>query len=152
MLPHLIRNAIDHGLEATEDRPNAKSAEGILRLEFNRVSTGEIELTFQDDGVGIDIQNIAQIAIKRNIITTAQGLAMSSHDKLRLILEPRFSSRETISEFSGRGVGLSAVKSIIEDELGGSILITSKPGHGTTFLMHIPLTKKNKDRTQKKVA
>ncbi len=137
-LIHIIRNAIDHGLEANADERLAagKKAEGSITLRAYHKS-GSIVISVSDDGRGINKDRVFQKAIERGIITGDENLTDSQI--FGLIMQPGFSTAETISDLSGRGVGLDVVKTSIE-KLRGKIEIESREGEGTTFSMVLPLT------------
>ncbi|MFA6396041.1 MAG: chemotaxis protein CheA [Sulfurimonas sp.] len=137
-LIHIIRNAIDHGLEAdAQERIRAgKNVEGIITLRAFHKS-GSIVISVSDDGRGINKEKVLQKAIERGIITGDEKL--SDSQVFSLIMQPGFSTVDTISELSGRGVGLDVVKTSIE-KLRGKIEIESKVGEGTTMSMILPLT------------
>lgn len=136
-LLHMVRNAIDHGIEPVEDRLKAgKSREGNLLLSARHVG-GMVEIRLEDDGRGLDAERITRTAIQRGLITSANGL--SDDDIYRLIFEPGFSTAEKITEVSGRGVGMDMVKHGIE-MLKGRIDIITEQGVGTAFVVQLPLT------------
>ena len=135
---HIIRNAIDHGLEANAQERIAagKKVEGTITLRAYHKS-GSIVISVSDDGRGINKEKVLQKAIERGVITGDENLTDSQI--FGLIMQPGFSTAETISDLSGRGVGLDVVKTSIE-KLRGKIEIESKEGEGTTFSMVLPLT------------
>ncbi|MDO9208574.1 MAG: chemotaxis protein CheA [Sulfuricurvum sp.] len=135
---HIIRNAIDHGLESdsTERIRAGKSAEGTVTLRAYHKS-GNIVISVSDDGRGINKEKVLQKAIERGVITGDEHLTDSQI--FGLIMQPGFSTADTISDLSGRGVGLDVVKTSIE-KLRGKIEIDSKEGVGTTLSMVLPLT------------
>ncbi|MFT6605401.1 MAG: two-component system chemotaxis sensor kinase CheA [Halocynthiibacter sp.] len=136
-LTHMIRNAVDHGLESTEDRLAAgKSAEGHVSLSAKHRS-GRIVIEVADDGGGINRPKVRQIAIEKGLIPADAQLTDSDIDSLLFL--PGFSTASEISNLSGRGVGMDVVRSSIQS-LGGRIAITSTPGVGTTFSISLPLT------------
>ncbi len=137
-LIHIIRNAIDHGLESSGDERVSigKSAEGTLTLRAFHKS-GNIVISVSDDGRGINKERVLKKAIERGIVNDGENLTDSQI--FALIMQPGFSTAETISDLSGRGVGLDVVKTSIE-KLRGKIEIDSKEGEGTTFSMILPLT------------
>ncbi len=137
-LIHIIRNAIDHGLEANADeRAKAgKNAEGTITLRAFHKS-GNIVISVSDDGRGINKEKVLQKAIQRGV--TNENESLSDSQIFALIMQPGFSTADTISDLSGRGVGLDVVKTSIE-KLRGKIEIDSKEGSGTTFSMILPLT------------
>ncbi|MDP1784455.1 MAG: chemotaxis protein CheA [Sulfuricurvum sp.] len=137
-LIHIIRNAIDHGLESdnAERVKVGKRAEGTITLRAFHKS-GSIVISVSDDGRGINKEKVFNKAIERGIITGDENLTDSQI--FGLIMQPGFSTADTISDLSGRGVGLDVVKTSIE-KLRGKIEIESKEGQGTTFSMVLPLT------------
>jgi len=136
-LTHMIRNAIDHGLEKPEDRLKAgKPEQGTVRMVAAHRS-GRVVIEVSDDGAGIDRQRVRQKAIEKGIISEDAQLSDAEIDDL--IFAPGFSTAATISDVSGRGVGMDVVRRSIQ-ALGGRITIASKPGHGTTFTLSLPLT------------
>jgi two-component system chemotaxis sensor kinase CheA len=136
-LTHMLRNSIDHGLETPEERRAAgKPEEGVVKLAAMHRS-GRIVIEISDDGKGIDRERVRDIAIKRGLIEADASLSDEEIDNL--IFAPGFSTAATISDVSGRGVGMDVVKRSIQ-ALGGRITIVSKPGVGSTFTMSLPLT------------
>ncbi|MDR9402321.1 MAG: hybrid sensor histidine kinase/response regulator, partial [Halothece sp. Uz-M2-17] len=138
-LMHLIRNAVDHGLETPEEREAmGKSTTGKIGLRaYQTGSNIVIELT--DDGRGLDIQKIKQTAVKRGLYHPEELDAMSSNQLYSLILTPGFSTRSFITEVSGRGVGLDVVQTNVQ-RLKGNIQIESTPGEGCTFKIQLGTT------------
>ena len=138
-LTHIIRNAIDHGIETPSARLAAGKREiGLLAIAA-RQSGNTISIVLSDDGRGLDEERIAAKAVATGLITAAERAAMPRDKILNLIFEPGFSTAETVSNVSGRGVGLDVVRQNLE-KVGGSIKVASAPGHGTLFTMQIPLT------------
>ena len=136
-LTHMIRNAVDHGVERPEVREaNGKSSQGEVKLSAAHRS-GRIVIEVSDDGAGIDRARVKAIAIKKELIPADSVLTDSEIDNLLFL--PGFSTAATISAISGRGVGMDVVKRSIQ-ALGGRISISSRPGHGSTFSMSLPLT------------
>ncbi|HYE43862.1 MAG TPA: chemotaxis protein CheA, partial [Caulobacteraceae bacterium] len=136
-ITHMLRNAIDHGLESPEERIAAgKPAEGVVRLAALHRS-GRIVIEVGDDGKGINRERVRQIAVNKGLIESDAVLSDDEVDNL--IFLPGFSTAEVISNVSGRGVGMDVVKRSIQ-ALGGRISIVSRPGHGSTFTMSLPLT------------
>ncbi len=136
-LTHLIRNAVDHGLETTEERIAAgKSAEGVVRLSAAHQS-GRIVITVADDGRGIDRTRVRAKAVERGIIPADAMLSDEEIDNL--IFAPGFSTAATVSNISGRGVGMDVVRKNVQ-ALGGRIGIQSRMGHGSSFSLSLPLT------------
>ena len=136
-LTHMIRNAVDHGIESPERRIAAgKSPEGTIRLSAEQKGA-RIFVRVSDDGGGIDRARVLNKAIEKGIV--AADAVLSNEEIDQLICAPGFSTAETISNISGRGVGMDVVRSNVE-ALGGRVEITSTPGRGTTFTMVLPLT------------
>jgi two-component system chemotaxis sensor kinase CheA len=136
-LLHLLRNAVDHGIEPPAERTRAgKQARGRIRLEA--VAEGSrVRLRVIDDGRGIETSMIARAAIERGIIDAGARLTMQQ--SLRLIFRPGFSTAASVSNVSGRGVGLDVVEHAVE-QTGGELRVWSEPGGGTTFEMILPTT------------
>jgi two-component system, chemotaxis family, sensor kinase CheA len=138
-ITHIIRNAIDHGMETPEARRAAGKHEiGLISIAA-RQSGNTITLVISDDGRGLDEDRIAAKAIATGLVTPAERAAMPRDKIMNLIFEPGFSTADTVSNVSGRGVGLDVVRQNLE-KVGGSIKVTSQPGHGTQFSLQIPLT------------
>jgi len=138
-LTHLIRNAIDHGIESPSARLAAGKREiGLLSIAA-RQSGNTISIVISDDGRGLDEERIAAKAVATGLITEAERAAMPRDKLLNLIFEPGFSTAETVSNVSGRGVGLDVVRQNLE-KVGGSIAVKSQPGEATLFRLQIPLT------------
>mgnify|MGYP000196221090 CR=1 FL=1 len=136
-LTHLIRNAVDHGIEDAETRLAAgKSAEGTLRLSAEHRS-GRILIRIADDGKGIDRARVLEKAIDKGLVAADAQLSREEIDAL--IFAPGFSTAQTVSNISGRGVGMDVVRQNVK-ELGGRITIESIEGEGTTFTLTLPLT------------
>ncbi|PWV99836.1 two-component system chemotaxis sensor kinase CheA [Hoeflea marina] len=136
-LTHMIRNAVDHGLETPEKRIAAgKNPEGVLRLTAKHRS-GRIVIEIADDGAGINRDRVRQKAIENGLI--AADANPSDEEIDNLIFHPGFSTADKVSDISGRGVGMDVVKRSIQS-LGGRISIVSKPGQGSVFTMSLPLT------------
>ena len=138
-LTHLVRNAIDHGIEAPEVRvARGKPAEGRLSLRAFH-DGGQVNLEISDDGAGIDPAKIGAKALERGLVSAEQLAAMSERDIINMIFLAGFSTAEAITNVSGRGVGMDVVKTNME-RIGGSVEVSAKPGVGTTFKIKIPLT------------
>lgn len=135
-LPHLIRNAIDHGIEDSATRSSRNKNEvASITLMIDVLPDNQIELTFGDDGEGIDPEKIAFLAVSKKLRTETQIKSLSSREKIALVLLPNFSTRDEVTEISGRGIGMGAVHSIIVNEFGGELELHSVLGHGTTVKM-----------------
>jgi two-component system chemotaxis sensor kinase CheA len=138
-LAHLVRNAIDHGLEPAAERIAAgKPEKGQLRLDAYHQGN-QVVIEISDDGRGIDRQRVIQKAIERRILSQEEATRMTEQESLNLIFHPGFSTAEQVTSISGRGVGMDVVKSVL-DRLKGTIQIDTKPGVGTTFYLKVPLT------------
>lgn len=137
-LMHIIRNAVDHGIETPEEREAAgKSRKG--RITFSAESTaGELHLTLSDDGVGLDDVKIRERAREKGLFTRPEE-EYSLQELQELILSPGFTTNEQVTEYSGRGVGLDVVKNVLED-VGGNLYIHSEKGKGTAFTIAVPLS------------
>lgn len=137
-LMHLIRNAVDHGVETVEERRAAgKSERGRVRIAACHVAGG-VSIDISDDGRGLDLDRIRRHAEQRGLIAPSAELSVPEIQSL--IFAPGFSTAEKVTEVSGRGVGMDVVKRVLEG-LGGSIGISSDPGKGTQFSIKLPLTR-----------
>ncbi len=136
-LMHLVRNAIAHGIESPHERMRrGKPATGRIQLSASSAGS-EVTLTVVDDGAGIDVAVIRANAVARGLIAT--GAALTDRQVLDLIFLPGFSTASTVTNVSGRGVGLDAVKRAIQ-EMQGTLEVHTEPGQGTTFSIRVPLT------------
>jgi two-component system chemotaxis sensor kinase CheA len=136
-LTHMIRNAVDHGLETPEERAAAgKPAEGTVKLSAEHRG-GRIVIEVSDNGRGIDRTRVREKAIEKGLISPSTILSDEETDNL--IFKPGFSTASQISDISGRGVGMDVVRRSIQD-LGGRIVINSNPGQGSRFSLTLPLT------------
>jgi len=138
-LIHLIRNALDHGIEKAEvRRQKNKPEKGTLRIAASH-QANQVVLTIEDDGAGIDPEQVKQSAIQKELITPQEAEGMTERELIDLIFHPGFSTAKTVSDISGRGVGMDIVRSQIE-KLNGLIEVETRPGEGTTFTIKLPLT------------
>lgn len=138
-LMHIIRNAADHGIEQAEERLAAgKPAAGAIHLRA-RHEGGQVVIEVADDGRGIDIARVREIAVARGILSSSQADSLSESDALQLLSQPGFSTAAHVTNLSGRGVGMDIVKTHVE-KIGGSVELRSELGAGTTVLLKIPLT------------
>jgi len=138
-LTHMIRNAVDHGVEAPDVRTRlGKKATGTVRLEA-RHEAGQVVVDISDDGAGIDPQRIADSAVRKGLMSAEKVRVMSDKDKQALLFLPGLSTAQVVSDVSGRGVGMDVVKTNL-DRLGGQVEIMSTLGKGTTFRIKLPLT------------
>jgi two-component system chemotaxis sensor kinase CheA len=138
-LTHMIRNSVDHGVETPAERKEAGKKETGRVLMRAYHEAGQINIEIIDDGKGIDGDVLAYKAIEKGLLTEEQVEAMSEKDRVNLIFLPGFSTAKTISDVSGRGVGMDVVKSNL-DSLGGVVDVQSVVGEGTTFRIKLPLT------------
>jgi two-component system, chemotaxis family, sensor kinase CheA len=136
---HLIRNAVDHGVETpAERRANGKPEKSEVRLEA-RQEGDHIVLVVADDGRGMNAERLRAKAVEKGLITDEEANTMDERQSLNLVFLPGFSTKDVASDVSGRGVGMDVVKTNIQ-KLNGSIDIRSNPGKGTTFVISLPLT------------
>jgi two-component system chemotaxis sensor kinase CheA len=138
-LVHMIRNSVDHGLEPPGEREQAgKPRAGTVRLAAAHRGNSVV-ITVADDGRGIHAERIRQKAVARRLVSADEARRLSDRDLINLIWHPGFSTAESVTDVSGRGVGMDIVKSRIEG-LNGSVDVRTSPGQGTTFLIRLPLT------------
>jgi two-component system chemotaxis sensor kinase CheA len=136
---HLVRNAVDHGIEAPEVREaNGKPREGTIRLNAYHQGN-QVIIEIVDDGAGIDKNVVLAKAIRKGYVSAEDAGTMSDSDALSYIFQSGLSTRDAATEFSGRGVGMDVVKAVME-RLKGSITVSSTPGAGTTMRLRVPLT------------
>ncbi|MCX6657130.1 MAG: chemotaxis protein CheA [Euryarchaeota archaeon] len=136
---HLLRNCVDHGIETTDERVHAgKKAKGLIRIVASK-QQDHVLIEVSDDGKGIDYDLIRKAAVKKGVMSQGQADAASGRELLDLLFNPGFSTKSQVTEVSGRGVGLDVVKRAVE-ELGGSVMVTSSKGAGTTFSLWLPFT------------
>ncbi|GAB6555694.1 MULTISPECIES: chemotaxis protein CheA [Bacillus] len=138
-LVHLIRNAIDHGVETVEQRRDAgKNETGTIKLEAFH-SGNHVVIQITDDGNGIHKGKVLEKAIKNGVVTESEANKLTDREVFDLIFQPGFSTAEVVSDLSGRGVGLDVVKHTIHS-LGGHLIIDSEEGKGSIFRIELPLT------------
>jgi len=138
-LNHLLRNAVDHGMEESAERLAAgKPARGVVELSVTR-DRDRIQIRVSDDGRGMDPQKMIDAAIRKGLITPEEGELLSPRQALMLSCIPGFSTAREVTDISGRGVGMDAVNAAIQ-KLGGTLLIESEPGAGSTFTLRLPMT------------
>ncbi len=139
-LMHLLRNAVDHGIESRQNRVRFdKPEKGTLRLSA-RQEGDRVFITLGDDGRGIDTGRIKSTAIRQGIINEESAGRMTDEDALSLIFTPGFTTKTTVTDVSGRGVGTDVVRKYVEDNLHGQVMVDSKVNGGTTFTLVLPLT------------
>jgi two-component system chemotaxis sensor kinase CheA len=138
-LVHLVRNALDHGLEPPAEREAAgKPAAGTVRISA-RHAGGNVVITVADDGRGVDRRAVAAKAVHAGLIAADQAETIDMARAIELLFTPGFSTRDQADDISGRGVGMDAVRAKVR-ELGGEVLLTSEPGAGSTAQIRLPLT------------
>lgn len=138
-LTHLVRNAVDHGIEPAEERLSAgKPARGTVYLNAYHQGT-QVVIEVRDDGRGIDLDLIRQKAVRNGLLKSGDAERMTEQDVLNLIFEPGFSTASEVTEVSGRGVGMDVVRTVL-DRLKGTVQVSSSKNQGTTILLRVPLT------------
>jgi two-component system chemotaxis sensor kinase CheA len=136
---HIIRNAVDHGIGAPDHRRSiGKSPTGRLSI-VARQSGNQIVIEIADDGAGVDTARLQRKAIDAGLMSEHDAERMSDEERVALIFAPGLSSRDTVTALSGRGVGMDVVRANIE-QLGGRVRAVTRPGHGLTLTLHVPLT------------
>ena len=138
-LAHLLRNAVDHGCEPPEERRAAgKAAEASLRLEA-RHSAGVLLVTITDDGRGVDLEKVRAAIVQKHLTTAAVAQKFTESELLEFLFLPGFTLKETVTEISGRGVGLDVVQNMIKN-VRGTIRLINQPGRGLKVQLQLPLT------------
>ncbi len=138
-LGHLLRNAVDHGIETPAERLRiGKAREASIRLE-GRHAAGMLLIEVADDGRGIDTEAIRSAVVRKKLSTPEVAGQLTEAELIEFLFLPGFTMKEAVTEISGRGVGLDVVQTMIK-EVGGSVRVFSQPGQGTTFQLHLPLT------------
>lgn len=138
-LGHLLRNAIDHGIESPDERrASGKPLEGTIRLEA-RHSAGRLQVIVEDDGAGVDVQKMRATVIARSLITREAAERLSEAELLEFLFLPGFSTKGTVTDISGRGVGLDVVRDMVK-RLRGTVRVSSQVGQGTRFILQLPVT------------
>nr|WP_290224498.1 hybrid sensor histidine kinase/response regulator [Trichocoleus desertorum] len=138
-LTHLLRNAIDHGIEPMAERLAAgKPAEGLVRLEAVHQG-GMLSITVSDDGRGMDFERLRTKIVSKQLVSPEMAPQLTEAELIEFLFLPGFSTNDTVTELSGRGVGLNIVQNMIQ-EVGGSLRAVSKLGKGMTFYLQLPLT------------
>lgn len=136
-LEHMLRNAVDHGIEPRELRANfGKPTTGRIDLRLSREG-GDVVIEISDDGAGIDVESVRAKAVERGLM--AEGAALTDEEISQFVLAPGFSTAKSVTQISGRGVGMDVVHSEVK-QLGGSIQIASRPGKGSRFILRVPFT------------
>jgi two-component system, chemotaxis family, sensor histidine kinase and response regulator WspE len=138
-LGHLLRNALDHGIESPEERLAAgKSAEAVLGIEA-RHNAGRLQVTVADDGRGIDLERLRAAVIERKLSSAETAAKLTDVELLEFLFLPGFSMKEAVTDISGRGVGLDVVQSVLK-QIRGTVRIVTRRGEGTRFQLELPLT------------
>jgi two-component system chemotaxis sensor kinase CheA len=138
-LTHLVRNAVDHGIEDPAEREAAgKPAEGTIVIRASHEG-GQVTIELQDDGRGIDLEKVLARGIERGLVDAEAAEALSARETIDLIFQPGFSTADKVTNLSGRGVGMDVVKTNV-GRIGGNVEVATGPGVGTTYTLKIPLT------------
>lgn len=138
-LTHLLRNAVDHGIETPEQRLLAgKTAEGLIRLRASH-QAGLLVLELSDDGNGVDLEKLRRSIVERNLSLAETAAQLSEEELLTFLFLPGFSLRDKVTEVSGRGVGLDAVQHMVR-QLRGAVVLEQTAGEGSRFHLEVPLT------------
>ncbi len=143
-LLHLVRNAVDHGIELPEARAaHGKPPVGTIRIAAS-TRGARVRLQIADDGGGIDVAAVVETAIAAGLIDRAKAMALAPDEVYRLLFMPGFSTRREVTEVSGRGIGLDAVAAAVA-RLGGDVTLASQPGEGTTVTVEVPIARRGDD-------
>ena len=138
-LGHLLRNAIDHGCEMPEARARqGKLREAVVRIEA-RHAAGMLHVTVSDDGAGIDPQRVREAVVRRKLLPTDAAERLTEAELLQFLFLPGFTMKDTVTDISGRGVGLDVVQSMVRG-VRGNIRVHTQPGLGTRFMLQLPIT------------
>lgn len=138
-LTHILRNAMDHGIENPQDRlANSKNEEGKIEITYEKLENKTFKVEIKDDGRGIITSKLKKALIEKNILSEEQVNVLNTHQLNQMIFVDGLSTKDAVTDISGRGVGISAVKDDIE-KMGGSLLVESNEGAGTKFVITLPL-------------
>lgn len=138
-LVHILRNAVDHGMETSDERvAHGKPYNGDIRLTVNR-DKDHVDIVIEDNGRGMDPERLKTKALEKGLISREQADAMTRQELLLMVCAPGFSTAETVSDISGRGVGMDAVRTALHS-LGGGLSIQSEMGQGSRFVLRVPIT------------
>ena len=150
-LLHLVRNAVDHGAEPPATRrQRGKPPTTSIQIQAQAVGR-RVRLVVSDDGAGIDGRQVREAALRRGLIDPARAAAMDDQQALRLLFLPGLSTRQEVSDVSGRGVGLDVVNAVVS-RLGGEVTVASAPGRGTSFTVEVPVARRGEMVTVLRVA
>lgn len=139
-LTHVVRNSIDHGIESPERRLAAgKAATGTIIVRA-RQGTHTATIEVEDDGAGIDVERVREKAVAKGLVTAQAAALMPDVDVVEMIFSPGFSTREQVTETSGRGVGMDIVATTVRKKLGGTLKVDSRLGIGTTLVIEFPIS------------
>lgn len=138
-LLHMLRNAVDHGLESPEERLNrGKQRRGTVDLTLRHEGNG-IRIEIRDDGYGLNAESIRQAAVRKRVVSAEEAARLSDEEAVYLIFRPGFSTRDTVTEISGRGIGLDVVRRNVE-LVQGNLILKTEPGEFTSITLHLPVT------------
>jgi two-component system sensor histidine kinase and response regulator WspE len=138
-LGHMLRNALDHGIETPDQRVIAgKPVQAVIRLEASH-QAGALQIVISDDGCGIDPERVRRAVVARSLASEETAARLSESELLEFLFLPGFTMKENVTEISGRGVGLDVVQEMVR-EVRGQVRISSRPGEGTRFKLELPLT------------
>jgi two-component system sensor histidine kinase and response regulator WspE len=138
-LGHLLRNAIDHGIEAPEQRRAAgKPSEGVIRIAASHLA-GALHITISDDGSGVDLEKTRNVVVERRLLNRAAADTLTEPELLEFLFLPGFTMKTTVTDVSGRGVGLDVVQDMVK-QVRGIVRVSSQPGIGTSFRLQLPVT------------
>ncbi|MFN8610750.1 MAG: chemotaxis protein CheW [Vulcanimicrobiota bacterium] len=138
-LTHILRNSIDHGLEPPQVRTaRGKSARGHIHIRAYHEG-GQVTIEINDDGAGVNLDRVREKAVSQGLISVSEAQRLSERDALQLLFQPGFSTAATVTNLSGRGVGMDVVRTSVE-KIGGSVDLSTEPGKGTQVKLRLPLT------------
>jgi len=138
-LVHIVRNAVDHGIESPEGREAVgKDLQGTVEVRAERVRDGVV-IEIEDDGRGIDVDAVRQRVVDNDLLSADEAADLPAEELYPYVFEPGFSTAEEVTDVSGRGVGMDVVDRVTSD-LGGSVEVESTPGEGTTVRLRLPIT------------
>lgn len=138
-LTHILRNSVDHGLEAPQVRTaRGKSARGHIHIRAYHEG-GQVTIEINDDGAGVNLERVKEKAVSQGLVTAQEAQRMCERDALQLLFQPGFSTAATVTNLSGRGVGMDVVRTSVE-KIGGSVDLSTVPGQGTQVKLRLPLT------------